>query len=158
MTNYRKYKINNVKGKFYSGVSQVALAVEWVSASCSVVSNSLWLHALCTVHGILRARILEWVAFPSPGDLPNPGIKPRSALLVDSLAAEPQGKPKWVGKNLPDNAEDIRDEDSISQSGRYPGEGNGNPFQYSCLENSMDRGAWWATIHEITKSQTRLSD
>ena len=48
-----------------------------------------------TVHGILRARILEWVAFPSPGDLPNPGIKPRSpSLQADSLPAEPQGKPK----------------------------------------------------------------
>ena len=48
-----------------------------------------------TVHGILQARILEWVAFPSPGDLPNPGIKPRSpSLQADSLPAEPQGKPK----------------------------------------------------------------
>ena len=46
------------------------------------------------VHGILQARILEWVAIPSPGDLPNPGIKPRSpALQVDSLPAEPPGKP-----------------------------------------------------------------
>ena len=51
------------------------------------------------------------------------------------------------GKNLPDNTGDIRDEDSIPQSGRYPGEGNGNPFQYSCLENSMDRGAWQVTVH-----------
>ena len=39
-----------------------------------------------------------------------------------------------------------------------PGEGNGNPLQYSCLENSMDRGAWWAIVHEVTKSQTQLSD
>ena len=39
-----------------------------------------------------------------------------------------------------------------------PGEGNGNPFQYSCLENSMDGGTWWATIHGVAKSQTRLSD
>ena len=47
-----------------------------------------------TVHGILSARILEWVAFPFPGDLPNPGIEPRPpALQVDSLPAEPQGKP-----------------------------------------------------------------
>ena len=38
------------------------------------------------------------------------------------------------------------------------GEGNGNPLQYSCLENPMDRGAWWATIHGVAKSQTRLSD
>ena len=37
-------------------------------------------------------------------------------------------------------------------------EGNGNPLQYSCLENSMDRGAWWATVHRVAKSQTRLSD
>ena len=47
---------------------------------------------------------------------------------------------------------------SIPGSGRSPGEGNGNPLQYSCLKNSMDRGAWWATIHGVTKSQTRLSD
>ena len=47
-----------------------------------------------TGHGILQARILEWVAFPSPGDLPNPGIEPRSPTLqVDSLPAEPPGKP-----------------------------------------------------------------
>ena len=51
-----------------------------------------------TVHGILQARILEWVAFPSPGDLPNPGIKPRSpALQVDSLPTESQGKPNNTG-------------------------------------------------------------
>ena len=50
------------------------------------------------VHGILQARILEWVAFPSPGDLPNLGIKPRSpALQADSLPAEPQGKAKNTG-------------------------------------------------------------
>ena len=42
--------------------------------------------------------------------------------------------------------------------GRPPGEGNGNPLQYSCLENPMDGGAWWATVHGVAKSQTRLSD
>ena len=47
---------------------------------------------------------------------------------------------------------------SIPGSGRSPGEGNGNPLQYSCLENPMDGGAWWATVHGITKSRTRLSD
>ena len=51
-----------------------------------------------SVHGILEASILEWVAFPSLGDLPNPGINPRSpSLQVDSLPAEPQGKPKNTG-------------------------------------------------------------
>ena len=47
---------------------------------------------------------------------------------------------------------------SISGLGRSPGEGNGNPLQYSCLENPMDRGVWWATVHGVAKSQTRLSD
>ena len=42
----------------------------------------------------------------------------------------------------------------IPGSGRYPGEGNGNPLQYSCLENSMDTGAWWAIVHKVTKSWT----
>ena len=46
----------------------------------------------------------------------------------------------------------------IPGSGRFPGEGNGNPLQYSCLENPMDRGAWWATVHGVTKCRTRLSD
>ena len=47
---------------------------------------------------------------------------------------------------------------SIPGSGRSPGEGNGNPLQYSCLENPMDGGAWWATVHGVAKSRTRLSD
>ena len=45
---------------------------------------------------------------------------------------------------------------SVSRWGRSPGEGHGNPLQYSCLENPMDRGAWWATVHGVTKSRTRL--
>ena len=51
----------------------------------------------------------------------------------------------------------VGDLGSIPGSGRSPGEGNGNPLQYSCLENPMDRGAWWATVHRVAKSQTRLS-
>ena len=47
---------------------------------------------------------------------------------------------------------------SIPGSGRSPGEGNGNPLQYSCLENPMDGGAWWATVHGVAKNWTRLSD
>ena len=50
------------------------------------------------------------------------------------------------------------DPGSIPGSGRYYGEGNGNPLQYSCLENSMDGEAWWATVHGVAKSWTRLSD
>ena len=51
-----------------------------------------------------------------------------------------------------------RDLGSIPESGRSPGEGNGNPLQYSCLENPMDRGAWQATVHRVANSQTRLSN
>ena len=50
----------------------------------------------------------------------------------------------------------VGDLGSIPGSGRSPGEGNGNPLQYSCLENPIDGGAWWATVHGVTKSQTRL--
>ena len=58
-------------------------------------------------------------------------------------------------KNLPANAGEV---DLISGWGRSPGGGNGNPLQYSCLEHSMDRGAWWATDHGVAKSWTRLSN
>ena len=57
-------------------------------------------------------------------------------------------------KNLPDNAGDSRDVDSIPGSGRSSEEGNGNPLQYSCLRNPMDRGAWRATVHGVAKSLT----
>ena len=52
------------------------------------------------------------------------------------------------------NAGNAGDEGSIPGSGRSPGEGNGNPLQYSCLESPMDRVAWWAVVHGVTKSQT----
>ena len=61
-----------------------------------------------------------------------------------------------VVKNLPANAGDTRDVGFIPGSARSPGRGNGNPLQYSCLENPMDRGAWWATVHGVAKSQTGL--
>ena len=60
-------------------------------------------------------------------------------------------------KNLPANAGDAKDAGSIPGSGRSPGEGNGNPLQYSCLENSTDRGTWLATVHGATKRRTLLS-
>ena len=60
-----------------------------------------------------------------------------------------------VVKNPPANAEDVRDMGSILGLGRFPGE-QGNPLQYFCLENPMDRGVWWATVHRVVKSWTRL--
>ena len=61
-----------------------------------------------------------------------------------------------VVKNLPANAGDIRDAGSIPGWRGSPGGGNGNPLQYSCLENPMDRGAWPALAHRVAKSQTQL--
>ena len=60
-----------------------------------------------------------------------------------------------VVKNVLANAGDARDMGSLPGSGRSPGVGNGNPLQYSCLKNSMDRGAWWATVHGVAKELDR---
>ena len=71
----------------------------------------------------------------------------------------------WYGLPLfPGGSDDkesactVKDSGLIPGTGRSPGEGNGNPLQYSCLENPMDRGAWWAAVHGVAKSWTRLSD
>ena len=63
-----------------------------------------------------------------------------------------------MAKNLPASARDIRGMGSFPGSGRSPGVGNGNPLQYSCLENYMDGGVWQATVHGVSKSQTQLSE
>jgi len=61
-----------------------------------------------------------------------------------------------VVKNPPANAGDIRVADLIPESGRSTGGGHSNPVQYSCLENPMDRGAWWTMVHGVTKRRTQL--
>ena len=66
--------------------------------------------------------------------------------MIESLAL--------VVKNPPANAGDVKDAGSIPGLGTSHGVGNGNPFQYSCLENSMDSGDWWAKIHGVAKGQT----
>ena len=58
------------------------------------------------------------------------------------------------GSEVKASARNVGDLGSIPVSGRSPGEGNGNPLQYSCLENPMDRRAWWATVHGVAKSRT----
>ena len=62
------------------------------------------------------------------------------------------------GSDSKASAHNSGDPGSIPGLGRSPGEGNGNPLQYSCLENSMDGGAWWATVHGVAKSQAQLSN
>ena len=59
-------------------------------------------------------------------------------------------------KNPPANAGEKRDMGSVPGSGRSPGGGHGNPFQYACLENLIDRGTWQATVHRVTQSQIQL--
>ena len=68
------------------------------------------------------------------------------------------GLPRWLSgkESLPSSAGDARDEGSIPGSGRSPGKGNGNPLQYHCLENPMDRRIWWAPVCRVTKTRTGL--
>ena len=80
-------------------------------------------------------------------------------LLVYKVMGFPGGSyGKESGSYGKESAYNAGDLDSIPGSGRSPGEGNDNPLQYSCLENLMDRGAWQATVHGVTKNQTQLSD
>ena len=80
------------------------------------------------------------------------------AVVQSGFVCEPvpaQGGPgNAVVKNPPAKAGDARDAGSIPGLGRSPGGGKGNPLQCSCLENPMDRGAWWATVHEVAESDT----
>ena len=104
-----------------------------------------------SVHGILRSRILEWVTISFSRDLPDPGTKPVS-LESPALAGRFfTASATWEARyQLGEWVNGFRDS--------YSGEGNGNPLQYSCLENPMDRRAWWAAVHGVAKSRTRLSN
>ena len=72
----------------------------------------------------------------------------------DNLVKDKTSQVALVVKNPPANAGDIRDTDSIPGSGRSPGGGHSNPLQYSCLENPMDRRAWWATVRRVAELDT----
>ena len=128
-----------------------------------------WMHIL-----VGRIKLKNW-------GLKNPCLSPwtvpRLSQLLPSLFDPPTffqsgfqhhlnhshakiGAPQvaTVVKNPPTNAGNIRDEGLIPGSGRSPGEGDGNPLQYSCLENPMDREVWRTTVHRVSKSRTRLRD
>ena len=135
-----------------------------------------------SVHAILQARILEWVAIckPHAGVMERFHLSPWVCCLFYSGYAcvctslwcpgssicfhSNTFKKHWlIQRGFPgdsggkESACDARDPGSIPGSGKSPGEGNGNPLQYSCLENSMDRGAGRATVHGVAKSWTQLS-
>ena len=100
--------------------------------------------------GLPRQEDWSGLSFPPPGDLPDAGIKPKSpvspALVGVFFTSEPHGKPKNnISYLFPGGADGrespVGDLGSVPGSGRSPGEGNGTPLQYSCLENPMERGA-----------------
>ena len=84
----------------------------------------------------------------------NKRVKMRPEFLITVYRED--GYPG--SSDVKESACNAGDPGSITGSGRSPGEGNGNPLQYSCLQNFMNRGAWWATVHGVAQSRTRLSD
>ena len=116
--------------------------------------------------GFSRQEYWSRLPCPPPGEFPDPGTK-LSCLLhwqVGSLPLAPPGKPRIAssfnnsGLDSKESSCNVGELGSIPGSGSSPEEENGFPLQYSCLENPMDGGAWWATAHGVTKSQARLSD
>ena len=106
-----------------------------------------------------QARILSRLPFPPPWALSNPGIEPTSpespALAGGFFTTELHGK-HYAEYGFPGDAGgDARD--SHPGSGRSPGVGNGNPLQYSCLKNPMEKGVWWTTVYRVAKSWTWLN-
>ena len=118
-----------------------------VAQSCPTLSNSMDCSLPgSSVHGIFQARVLEWGAIAF-SQLKEYFLKFNQCQLWDFSDGA-------IVNNLPSNAGDIRDTGSVSGSEGSPGKGHGNPLQYSCLENSMDRGAWWVIVHGVAKSWT----
>ena len=99
--------------------------------------------------GNKKAVYFNWITLSS-------GENQISTLFKNSPGISGAPQVVLVIKNLPANARDLRDAGSILGSGRCPVGGNGNPLQYSCLENPMDRGVCQAIVHRISKSWTRL--
>ena len=146
------------------------------SMDCSLPGSS--------VHRILQARILEWVAMCCPRGSSWPGLEPTSFMSPALAGRFFTTSATWKAQSIPlvfnKNNENINDSlvaqlvknppateeitcnagdlGSLPGFGRSPGGRHGNPLQYSCLENPMDRGAWWAIVREVTKSWTWLSD
>ena len=105
-------------------------------------------------HSSILAWRIPWREEPGSYGLLSLGLKESDTTERPTLPGFPGGA---VVKNLPTSAGDAGDSGLISGLGRFCGEGNGKPLQYSCLENAMDRGAWWTIVHGVTKSQSRLS-
>ena len=107
--------------------------------------RSTVLHDRCYFLGI-GSQVVCWLCL----------VRCMCGVLGDPCHRNRASQVALVVKNPPANAGDIRDMGSIPGLGRSPRGGHGNPLQYSCLGNLMDRGAWWGTVHRVAKSRTRL--
>ena len=135
----------------------MALVVEkvkvWVAQSCPTLCDPMdYSLPVSSVHGILQARTLEWVAILFSREY----SWLRDQTQVSCIAG--RFFTVWVTKKAPANAEDGRDESLIPGLRRSLGVENGTLFQYFCLKNSRDRGTWQATGHGVAKSHTQQSN
>ena len=124
-----------------------------VAQSCLTLSNLMDCSPSgSSIYRIFQARVLEWVAITLASHISYDFIL--SFLLDFCITCTLLGLPQWLsGKESVCNA---GEKGSIPGLGRNLGGGHGSPFQYSCLEIPMDRGAWWATVLRVTQSWTRL--
>ena len=133
----------------------MVLAVYVSSLSCESLT---WFNiTMCSMHDLLISVSTE-ISYPWESFFGFRVMVVRLNFPFLCTFSKDLGFPSGpVVKNLPANAEDAKDAASIPGWERSPDIGNGNLLQYSCLENSLDRGAWWAIVHEVTKSWTQLS-
>ena len=122
-----------------------SLSITTPGAYSNLHPLSRWCHPTILSSVVPFSSCLQ--SFPTSG----------SFLMSQFFASGGQSPGGAVVKNRPAKVGDKRDTGSIPGLARSPGEGNGNPLQHSCLENSMDRGAWQATVHGVKKSQTQLN-
>ena len=124
-------------------------------------TNALISHGSKVMLKILQARLQQHMNWELP-DVQAGFRKGRGKFIFLGFKITAVGDcsheiKRHCSSNGKESACNEEDTSSIPGSERASGEGNGNPLQYSCLENPMDRGAWWATVHGVTKSRTRLS-
>ena len=148
---------------FGSVQSVMCLVAQWCPTLCDTMDCSL---PGSSIHGIFQARILEWVAISFSSDCHSSDVYMIWYVVWTEKAMAPHSS--TLAWKIPWTEEPSRLQSMGSRRVGYDwassllpsciGEGNGNPLQCSCLENPMDRGAWRATVHGVTKSWTWLSN
>ena len=118
-----------------------------------------------TYHSLYAVCCIPWLTYQLTGDsclftpltcLPSPPSPPRPSRLATTHLPSRASQVAAVAKDPPARAGDVRDASLILGLGRSPGGGHGNPLRDSCLENPVDRGAWWGTVHGVAESWTCL--